>query len=316
MEKQIAHVFDSPGTYHVSLRIHSYDYRLWGEFMFDWAYLTVTVVNPGAPLEANADGNDFGGYVTIVDEELQLFGLATGGTPPYTYNWELGDDTTSNTQNPTHIYSEAGTFTATLTVTDNIGTIATDTTEVIVHEIGDLVVNIIVDKNTVINLETSFTSSVIGGTQPYTFEWDFGDGAISTEENPTHTYKETGTYTVTLKVTDSENVKASSSTDITVEESDSDIISAEIKQVNGGFGIKAIIAAGDTDCDWNININGKTIIFGGEANGVIPANSEETVRLPLTIAFGKVDIEIIANEIQKKYTAFALGPFFLNVQET
>jgi hypothetical protein len=109
MEKQIAHVFDSPGTYHVSLRIHSYDSRLWGEFMFDWAYLTVTVVNPGAPLEANADGNDFGGYVTTVDEELQLFGLATGGTPPYSYNWEFGDGAMSTLQNPTHIYSEAGT---------------------------------------------------------------------------------------------------------------------------------------------------------------------------------------------------------------
>lgn len=34
-----------------------------------------------------------------------------------------------------------------------------------------------------------------------TFAWDFGDGGKSTEENPQHTYKEAGTYTVTLTVT-------------------------------------------------------------------------------------------------------------------
>jgi PKD repeat protein len=34
-----------------------------------------------------------------------------------------------------------------------------------------------------------------------TFAWDFGDGEKSTEENPQHTYKDEGTYTVTLTVT-------------------------------------------------------------------------------------------------------------------
>ena len=34
-----------------------------------------------------------------------------------------------------------------------------------------------------------------------TYFWSFGDGGTSTEENPTHTYKAAGTYTVTLKVT-------------------------------------------------------------------------------------------------------------------
>jgi len=34
------------------------------------------------------------------------------------------------------------------------------------------------------------------------WSWDFGDGVISTEQNPTHRYSADGTYTVTLKVTD------------------------------------------------------------------------------------------------------------------
>ena len=53
-------------------------------------------------------------------------------------------------------------------------------------------------------LIVSFTANVTGGTAPYTYDWDFGDGsAHSTLANPTHTYTEAGeTFTVTLTVTD------------------------------------------------------------------------------------------------------------------
>ncbi len=50
-----------------------------------------------------------------------------------------------------------------------------------------------------------FVSTTSGGTAPYTFLWEFGDGATSTEENPSHTYTSTGPFTVTLTVMDAEN---------------------------------------------------------------------------------------------------------------
>jgi PKD repeat protein len=36
------------------------------------------------------------------------------------------------------------------------------------------------------------------GSAPMTWEWDFGDGSTSTEQNPEHTYLRRGTYTVSL----------------------------------------------------------------------------------------------------------------------
>jgi hypothetical protein len=90
---------------------------------------------------------------------------------------------------------------------------------------------------------------------------------------------------------------------------------AEIKQVTGGLGVKATITAVDSDCDWTINVKANFLLSGGAASGTIPAGTEETVQLPFTIALGKVTITVTANDIQKDYTAFALGPFFLNLKE-
>ena len=45
----------------------------------------------------------------------------------------------------------------------------------------------------------AFTPTV-SGDPPIAYQWDFGDGATSTETNPIHTFPGPGTYTVTLEV--------------------------------------------------------------------------------------------------------------------
>jgi hypothetical protein len=56
-----------------------------------------------------------------------------GGRPTYTCLWDLGDNTTSEECNVSHIYQNLGTYTATVTVTDSTGQTASDSTEVIVE---------------------------------------------------------------------------------------------------------------------------------------------------------------------------------------
>lgn len=51
-------------------------------------------------------------------------------------------------------------------------------------------------------LTVGFTDTSTDGSSPITsWNWTFGDGSISTEENPTYEYTEPGSYTVTLRVT-------------------------------------------------------------------------------------------------------------------
>jgi PKD repeat protein len=63
-----------------------------------------------------------------------------------------------------------------------------------------------------------FEANAIGGTEPYTYSWDFGDGSSeeSEEETISHTFEEAGSYEVSLTVTDSNGRTASDSIVVTV----------------------------------------------------------------------------------------------------
>ncbi len=60
--------------------------------------------------------------------------------------------------------------------------------------------------------DVEFVSTITDGS---TFAWDFGDGNTSTEQNPTHTYTETGEFTVTLVVTSTTGDTAQSTSMVT-----------------------------------------------------------------------------------------------------
>jgi len=57
---------------------------------------------------------------------------------------------------------------------------------------------------------TDSDGSVVG------WSWNFGDGATSTAQNPSHTYAADGTYTVSLTVTDDDGATDTTSQDVTV----------------------------------------------------------------------------------------------------
>jgi PKD repeat protein len=75
-----------------------------------------------------------GPYYGLVNEPIEFQGDAAGEFPPFTWSWDLGDDTTSNEQHPTHTYSTPGDYSVVLTVTDDHGLSMTETTNVWIQE--------------------------------------------------------------------------------------------------------------------------------------------------------------------------------------
>jgi PKD repeat protein len=64
-----------------------------------------------------------------------------------------------------------------------------------------------------------FEANVTGGTEPYTYSWDFGDDTEgSDEQTAVHTFEEADIYNVTLTATDRDDQTASDSSAIEVEE--------------------------------------------------------------------------------------------------
>jgi PKD repeat protein len=65
-------------------------------------------------------------------------------------------------------------------------------------------------------LNVAFTGSATGGTAPYSFSWNFGDGsATSTAQSPTHTYSSAGTFTATVTVSDASSPAKTATSSVT-----------------------------------------------------------------------------------------------------
>lgn len=65
-------------------------------------------------------------------------------------------------------------------------------------------------------LNVSFTSTITGGTPPYTYAWSFGDGGTNSTANPSHLYTAAGPYVAILVATDGTGARRSASINITV----------------------------------------------------------------------------------------------------
>jgi PKD repeat protein len=115
------------------------------------------------------------------------------------YNWNFGDGNTSSLANPTHTFSNIGTYNTCLQIDDG------GSAESICNPIktGNLnVCRTTILVNTIADKTVSFTN-ISSGKAPFTYRWDFGDGNYSGASNPQHTYDSDGIYFVKLNVSDS-----------------------------------------------------------------------------------------------------------------
>jgi len=121
--------------------------------------------------------------------------------PPgvYTYLWDFGDGGASTQANPTYTYTMDGNFPVNLTVTDTSGcAVSTNLNNYVQIQDIPMADFSVVNSTVCLGEPINFVNTSSGASF---YLWDFGDGLISTNANPSHTYGVSGTYDVTLIAT-------------------------------------------------------------------------------------------------------------------
>jgi len=174
-----------------------------------------------------------------------------------------------------------------------------------------------------VNQNISFNGFVSGGIEPYTWEWDFGDGATASIQNPTHAYSVAGNYTAIMTVTDAESTTTSDTASVTIFPPPPAL---KIGVITGGFGITSYIkntgAGAATNVTWSIALDGNRIFLGKSSTGTIATiapTGKEAIKARFIFGFGKTNIVVSAtcNEgitAEATVSRFVLGPFILKVE--
>ncbi len=194
--KNPVHTYSAAGNYTVSLTVSS---NAGTNTATKSNYIKVTANNTTQKPVVS-----FWGSRTSGTAPLTLgFTDASTGTPT-AWNWSFGDGTYSTVQGPRHTYSKEGNYTVTLTASNAAGSGMKTRTDYIKVTA------------TILNPVAGFSSNVTSGNLPLhvaftdkstgtltTWNWSFGDGTYSTQQNPVHTYSKSGYYTVTLTASNS-----------------------------------------------------------------------------------------------------------------
>jgi PKD repeat protein len=187
-----AHTYTAAGTYAVTLTATN---TIGSNTVTQPGYITVNAAVPVTSFTAN---------VTSGVKPLTVQFTDTSNNTPTGWYWTFGDGGTSSSENPVYTFSSVGSYAVSLGATNSAGS---NTTTMPAY------INV---TNTVSPPFTSFIADIQSGNAPLTvqftdtsgnspngWQWSFGDGTMSTEQNPYHTYTQGGTYSVSLTAVNS-----------------------------------------------------------------------------------------------------------------
>ncbi len=180
---------------------------------------TYTVSLFSANSSSCADSVTYTSYITVSPSPIANFGgsnLLSCNVPltvqfydsslnAVSWFWDFGDSTTSTLQNPSHTYISLDTFDVTLTVMNVDSCVSSFTIPSMVK---------IAAPEAIIHADTTrgcspllvnFTSdSSISNSPVVGWFWSFGDGQISTQQNPSHVFTQDSIYDITLIIFNAE----------------------------------------------------------------------------------------------------------------
>jgi PKD repeat protein len=237
---------------------------------------------------------DFTASVTSGAPDLSVVFTDTTIDPVDYWEWDFGDGSPVSTdQNPTHVYSELGTFTVSLTVYSGIDQATETKIDYITVDLDPLFAAYPLSGP--INTNVNFVNGTIGDIDSW--EWDFGDGSpISTDKNPSHVYEVPGKYTVSLVATKGSESRIKTKSEYITINIQADFTGSPL-EIQAGTPV-TFVDASDYQADtWTWNFGDGSPI-SHEQNPVHTYNTSGTFTVSLSITKGSVsDIESKSNYV-------------------
>ena len=169
-------------------------------------FLLINSLSVFSQIELNADFDviETTGCAPFV---VNFIDISAGGN---SWDWDFGNGFSSNEQNPTHVYSQPGFYTVSLTISDSLNS-DTETKSALIRVNPSPIANFTVNDQTGCSPhQAQFTDLSIPTSGSITdWFWAFGNGETSNEQNPSASFTEIKDYSVFLKIIDGNGCESS-----------------------------------------------------------------------------------------------------------
>ncbi len=188
------HTYRTPGTYAVTLTVTTENTQ---ESHTKTSYINVITTAPQIDFDVTE--------TNVAEKDTVTFNNLTipANEPILSYQWDFGDGITSTDKNPSHQYLDAGLYTVTLNATTRFKTHSKSKANYISvqHRKAPVADFALSQSKPYMLVPVEFQDiSEPGSAAIEQWIWEFGDGTLSNQQNPTHTYENIGNYDVKLTV--------------------------------------------------------------------------------------------------------------------
>jgi large repetitive protein len=169
--------------------------------------------NPPPVIVLSTDTNSVCAPSSVLFNDFSITGNTSD--PIVTWYWTFGDGTSSNLQDPMHVYPSPGTYPVTLTVTTAGGCTNNNASAPFMIYAHPYPVASFSINSTLLNLPYDYlitNNQSIGATS---YVWNFGDGGTSTQTNPQYLYSTVGVYPIMLVATNAYNCSDTAYSEVT-----------------------------------------------------------------------------------------------------
>jgi len=278
----VYHTYTSYGTFTVSLKITSND-------GCEKTLALPIVIFPKPIADFSVSATCLGSAAQFTDLSQAVAGGITG------WSWNFGDPTSGinnvlSVKQPAHIYNTSGTFPVQLIVSNSGGCLDTAVKQVLVH--GVPAVDFTSSPGCANGLTHFTCSTFVNAGAISSYFWSFGDGHTSQSIDPSNIYANSGSYIITLTVTDTAGCTSSKVHTVVIAQPPSALFDISVQSCSGSpvlFSVLPATGSPVTTYIWEFG-DGKDTLINAPASGnvshVYSSGNNYSVVLTVKTALG------------------------------